>query len=81
MNKNILVGVLAGFLFGAVVSTAQATSSAVVLVYHRFGEPDFASTNTTVRQLDSHIAELTTGKYNVLSLKNIVSKMVLDGLS
>ena len=50
-----------------------AASSAVVFMYHRFGESTLPSTNTTIAQLDAHIAELTSGRYTVLPLPEIVS--------
>ena len=56
--------VIAGLLPAAV----YAQSSAVVIMYHRFGESEYPSTNTTLEQLDAHIAELTSGPYSVLPL-------------
>ena len=49
-----------------------AENSAVVFMYHRFGETTLPSTNTTIAQLDAHIAELTSGRYTVLPLPEIV---------
>lgn len=57
------------------VSSALAARSAVVLMYHRFGESEFPSTNTTLEQLEVHIRELTSGKYTVLPLPEIVDKI------
>lgn len=65
-----LLGVLT-----AAAPAAEAASSAVVLMYHRFGEADSPSTNTTVEQLDAHIAELTSGAYNVMTLADIVASL------
>ena len=59
-------------------ATALAGSSAVVFMYHRFGEPTLPSTNTTIAQLDAHIAELTSGRYAVLPLPEIVDA-IRDG--
>ena len=53
-------------------ATALAGSSAVVFMYHRFGESTLPSTNTTIAQLDAHIAELASGRYAVLPLPEIV---------
>ena len=52
---------------------AAADSAAVVLMYHRFGESDYPSTNTTLEQLDAHIAELTSGAYTVMAVPDIVA--------
>jgi len=54
---------------------AAADMSAVVIMYHRFGESEFPSTNTTMEQLDEHIAELTSGAYTVLPVAEIVNKI------
>ncbi len=62
-----------GVLTGVLAPVAEAASSAVVLVYHRFGESEYPSTNTTAEQLDAHIAELTSGAYNVMALDDIVA--------
>lgn len=49
---------------------------AVVLMYHRFGEADYPSTNTRLDQFEAHIAELTSGKYNVRPLSEIVDALL-----
>ncbi len=52
---------------------AAAADSAVILIYHRFGETSFPSTNIRLDQLEAHIAELTSGPYTVLPVPEIVS--------
>lgn len=52
---------------------ALAGSSAVVFMYHRFGESAYPSTNTRIDQLETHIKDLTSGKYNVMPLSEIVA--------
>ena len=54
---------------------ARAADQAVILMYHRFGESKFASTNIRLRQFEAHIAELTSGPYTVLPLSEIVAKI------
>lgn len=49
--------------------------SAVVLMYHRFGEDGLPSTNIRLEQFDAHIAELTNGNYTVLPLSEVVAKL------
>lgn len=51
---------------------AQAGASAVVFMYHRFGESDYPSTNIRPEQLDAHIAELKRGPYHVMDVGAIV---------
>ena len=57
---------------------ALAGSSAVVFMYHRFGEPSLPSTNTTMAQLDAHLDRLTSGDFTVLPLPEIVAA-IRDG--
>ena len=67
--------VLLALAAGLLPAVAMAASSAVVIMYHRFGEDAFAATNVTVEQLDAHIAGLKTGKYAVMPLADIVSRL------
>ncbi len=59
----------------SVVSASAQDRSAVVLVYHRFGEDNVPSTNIRLEQFDTHIAELTNGNYNPLPLSEIVRRL------
>ena len=54
---------------------AKAADQAVVIMYHRFGEQDYPSTNIRVEQFEAHLAELTSGKYNVMDLPDIVKAL------
>lgn len=63
------------FCFGLLSDTALAASSAVILMYHRFGETEFPSTNTRLDQLDAHIAELVSGPYTVLPVSDIIDTL------
>ena len=62
-------------LFAAYAYSAVAAESAVVLMYHRFGEGAFPTTNTKLEQLEAHIAEIQTGKFVVKPLPKIVAAM------
>jgi len=73
--KTISGIILAAMISGLVISAAEAASSAVVIMYHRFGEAEYPSTNTTLEQLDSHIAELTSGGYSVWPVEKIVTHL------
>ncbi|WP_339864116.1 polysaccharide deacetylase family protein [Paremcibacter congregatus] len=84
LRKSLL---LAGFcilltLFGVALSqntraqqgeTATQEDSAIILMYHRFGETQFPTTNITLEQFDAHIAELSQEKYNIVPLQTIVT--------
>ncbi len=69
-----LAAVAAGLLAALPAALpARAGGSAVVFTYHRFGESAYPSTNTTIAQLEAHIAVLTGGGFNVLPLPEIVA--------
>lgn len=53
------------------VSFAQDEDSAVIIMYHRFGEDNFPTTNVTLDQIDQHIEELTKDIYNIVPLSTI----------
>jgi peptidoglycan/xylan/chitin deacetylase (PgdA/CDA1 family) len=65
---NLVINTLACF-----ITAAEANSSAIIIMYHRFGETNFPSTNTTLKQLDRHILELSKKSYTVLPVKEIIS--------
>jgi poly-beta-1,6-N-acetyl-D-glucosamine N-deacetylase len=76
LNALKAMAALAGGLLAAVVpGLAYAASSAVVIMYHRFGEAEYPSTNTTIEQLEQHIAELTSGPYTVLPVPEIIRRL------
>ncbi len=55
--------------------TVAEPASAVVLMYHRFGEDGVPSTNIRLDQFEAHIATLTDGRYTVLPLEAIVDAL------
>ena len=61
----------------AVVTPAPAfaADSAVVFMYHRFGESDYPSTNITIAQFEAHLEELTKGGYKVLPVPDILAAL------
>ena len=69
------VALVSGLVAAVIPALAFAASSAVVIMYHRFGEGDFPSTNTTVEQLDEHILKLTSGPYAVLPVSEIIERL------
>lgn len=48
---------------------------AVVLMYHRFDEPEHPETNIRLDQFEQHIAELKSDGYTVLALPEILEKL------
>ena len=54
------------FLLAAAIGQAvpvMASDSAVVLMYHRFGETAHPSTNIRIEQFEAHLEELSREKY------------------
>ena len=70
-------------LFGGVVAPPGANaaaaptagSNAIVIMYHRFGEARYPSTNVNLEQFEAHLEELKTGGYAVLSLPDIIKTL------
>ncbi|MDH5410319.1 MAG: polysaccharide deacetylase family protein [Alphaproteobacteria bacterium] len=71
--------ILAGFLAASALSPKEALAqtgaaeSAVVLVYQRFGEDDRPANSVKLSEFEAHITELTSGKYNVMALPDILA--------
>jgi poly-beta-1,6-N-acetyl-D-glucosamine N-deacetylase len=72
--RKILFLLLA-FLAAAPASVVFAAESAVVLMYHRFGESKYPSTNVTLAQFEGHLAEIRDGGYTVLPLPELVNSV------
>ena len=75
LKKGIFIFSVALSLAGP-PTAAFGASSAVVIMYHRFGEGEYPSTNTTIGQLDAHIKELISGPYTVLPVPKIVESLI-----
>jgi poly-beta-1,6-N-acetyl-D-glucosamine N-deacetylase len=82
MRMIKLVGGLLNVLSVLMVGAANAQepspspdSHAIVLMYHRFGESKYPSTNTTLEQLDTHIAYLRENKFNIAPLSDVVAAL------
>ena len=61
-----------------VTVTANAADHAVILMYHRFGEDKYPSTNIRLAQFDRHLEILAAEKYTVWPLGKIV-RYLKDG--
>lgn len=69
---SIFFLVFAYLTISAELSLAQQEDSAVIIMYHRFGEEKFPTTNVTLEQIDQHISELSKEIYNVVPLKDVI---------
>lgn len=54
---------------------ARASDSAVIFMYHRFGEDEYPSTSIKLEQFEAHLAELKSGDYNVMALPDIIKAL------
>jgi len=72
----LFISILLGLFMGLVpTSGALAGQSAVVFMYHRFGEEDLASTNIRIEQFEAHLKELQTGGFTVVPLDDVVDAL------
>ena len=60
-------------------ATAQTAEpmrdSATVIMYHRFGEARYPSTNISMKMFEEHLSLLTNGDYTILPLPKIVETL------
>ena len=68
------VALLAGVLISH-ASAARAAESAVIFMYHRFGEQTHPTTNIQIDQFEAHIREFTNRNTNPLGLPEIVNAL------
>ena len=75
MLSSLVLVALSGFAAPAFVAPAMAADHAVILMYHRFGEDDFPSTNVRLEQFEDHLEILAQGQFNVWPLDDVVSHL------
>lgn len=76
--RRALTGPATGLMLAVLMlwpDLARAADHAVIIMYHRFNEQEYPSTNIRLDQFDEHLAELTSGKYTVMSLPDIVAAL------
>lgn len=75
MHQKLITAVVSLFMLITYSAAAIAEDkSAVVLLYHRFGEDGLPTTNIKLGQFDAHIAELLNGGYTVVPLSEVVRR-------
>lgn len=52
--------------------TIEAADSAVLLMYHRFGEDRYPSTSVRLEQFEKHLEHLSTAGYSVVPLERVL---------
>lgn len=75
-NRRVLaVFALAAAILLGHVARGFAADHATILMYHRFGEENYPSTNVRLEQFDEHLEILASGPYNVWPLEDIVAHL------
>ena len=62
-------------LTSSLISIAHTAESAVVIMYHRFGESSYPSTNITIAQFEAHIEILKRGPYKVVPITELAAAL------
>ena len=62
-------------VYGMSSGAALAVDYATVLMYHRFGEDKYPSTNIRIEQFEAHLNVLGNGDYNIWPLGRIVDHL------
>lgn len=70
----LLPMLMASILIGA-VAAGRAADHATILMYHRFGEDKYPTTNVRIEQFEEHLEILASGKYSVWPLQEIISNL------
>jgi peptidoglycan/xylan/chitin deacetylase (PgdA/CDA1 family) len=68
------VALLTAMIF-SIAPPLGAADSVVALMYHRFGEDKFPSTNIRVEQFEAHLQHLQSGGYTVVPLSAVVEAL------
>ena len=66
--------ILASFILGA-IGAVRAADHATILMYHRFGEDNYPSTNVRIEQFEAHLEILASGPYTVWPLQQIIDHL------
>ena len=74
-SYSIIIFLITSFNFLITSNSLLAGDNAVILMYHRFGETTYPSTNVRLKQFEQHLAELRDKNYTVLPVREIISKL------
>lgn len=70
-----MLGLIAVFLVWRPSIPVFAADGAIIIMYHRFGETEFPSTNIRLDQFDAHLDELKNGDYTVMAIPEILQRL------
>src|SRR3546814_16585687 len=73
--RAALAGTLFSVAAGIAAAPTEAADSAVVFMYHRFGESEWPATNIRMDQFQAHLEEIRSGGHGVLPLPEILERM------
>ncbi len=62
-------------LMSLLTAAAHAADTAVVLMYHRFGEDEYPSTNIRIEQLEAQLEYLQENDYSVVPLARVLAAL------
>lgn len=74
-SRHVLGIALFASVLAAEAGPSAAADGASVIMYHRFGELRYPATNVRLDQFEGHLAELSSGRYRVLPLPEIVEAL------
>ena len=75
LKKILFRGALTALMMIGHAAHSLAADHATILMYHRFGEDRFPSTNVRLEQFEEHLEILASGDYHVLPLDDIVESL------
>lgn len=73
--NSLRLGVMGALIAQGAVVAAVASDSAVVLMYHRFGEDRYPSTNIRIEQLEAQLEHLRDGGSTVVPMTDLVASL------
>jgi peptidoglycan/xylan/chitin deacetylase (PgdA/CDA1 family) len=73
-RATLALGLISSSLFTTAMH-AHAGDSAVIFMYHRFGEDKYPTTSIRLEQFEAHLAELKSGGYTVKALPDIIKAL------
>ena len=77
--KQAIAGITLGAALIGWTVTAIAGDYATIIMYHRFGESKYPSTNIELDQFDAHLAYLAEGGFTVLPVPQIIETLNAGG--
>ena len=75
MARKLSIAVLAALAIAGSCHQARAADSAVVFLYHRFGEDAYPTTSIRLDQFEAQITELKQGGYTVMPVPEILRRL------